>query len=115
MLVVISDFYEPPENVVRTIEPMRIHGNDVVLFHVLDPQEMRPATGDGALLDMETGEILDVSREYAETEYRTRIDAHIAGLREKARSAGMDCILLDTSKPLDAGLREYLLIRQGRM
>ena len=30
------------------------------------------------------------------------------------KRAGMDYFLLDTSKPLDAALREYLSIRQGR-
>ena len=40
--IVISDFYEDPETIVRTIEPLRFHGNEVVLFHVLDPQEIRP-------------------------------------------------------------------------
>ena len=26
----------------RAIEPLRFHGNDVVLFHILDPEEIRP-------------------------------------------------------------------------
>ena len=40
--IVISDFYEDPETIVRTIEPLRFHGNEVVLFHILDPQEIQP-------------------------------------------------------------------------
>src|SRR5881409_2145467 len=39
--IVISDFYEEPEKIVRAIEPLRFHGNDVVLFHILDPEEIR--------------------------------------------------------------------------
>ena len=50
MVLIISDFYESPENIVRTIEPLRFHGNEVVLFHVLDPQEIRPELGEPALL-----------------------------------------------------------------
>ena len=42
MVVIISDFYESPEKIIRTIEPLRFHGNEVVLFHVLDPKEIRP-------------------------------------------------------------------------
>ena len=42
IVVFISDFYESPEHIVRTIEPLRFHGNEVVLFHVLDPKEIRP-------------------------------------------------------------------------
>ncbi len=42
MVVMISDFYESPEKIVKTIEPLRFHGSEVVLFHVLDPKEIRP-------------------------------------------------------------------------
>ena len=42
VVIVISDFYEDPETVVKTIEPLRFHGSEVVLFHVLDPKEIRP-------------------------------------------------------------------------
>jgi uncharacterized protein (DUF58 family) len=38
LVVIISDFYEPPATAIRTIEPLRFHGNEVVLFHVLDPK-----------------------------------------------------------------------------
>ena len=37
LVVIISDFYEQPDMIVRTIEPLRFHGNEVVLFHILDP------------------------------------------------------------------------------
>jgi hypothetical protein len=40
--------------------------------------------------------------------------AHIAELGERTRGAGMDYFLLETDRPLDAALREYLAIRHGR-
>jgi uncharacterized protein (DUF58 family) len=115
MLVVISDFYEQPETVIKTMEPLRAHGSELILFHVLDPQEIRPSLKDPVLLvDMETQDEIEVTPDYARTEYGPRIDAHIEALRDRARRAGIDYFLLDTSKPLDSALREYLLIRQGR-
>src|ERR1700683_2236177 len=45
LVLVISDFYEAPERIIRTIEPLRFHGNEVVLFHVLDPHEIHPRIG----------------------------------------------------------------------
>jgi uncharacterized protein (DUF58 family) len=116
LIVVISDFWEPPEQIVKTIAPMRYHGNEVVLFHVLDPEEIRPKFKDPALLeDMESGATLEVSPEYAAKEYPAKIDAHLEELRSKAKGAGLDYFLIDTSRPLDAALREYLGIRGGRM
>jgi uncharacterized protein (DUF58 family) len=116
VLAVISDFYVAPERAIRTMEPLRYRGSDLVLFHVLDPQELEPALSQPALLvDMETAERLEVSPEYARTRYLERIGAHIEALRTKARGAGMDYVLLRTDRPLDEALREYLTVRQGRM
>src|SRR5579871_3111282 len=42
IVVVISDFYEDAEKVIQTVMPLRFRGNDLILFHVLDPQELRP-------------------------------------------------------------------------
>src|SRR5215831_7538430 len=116
LVVVLSDFYEQPEEIVKTVEPLRYKGNEVVLFHLLDPQEIKPKFREPVLLvDMENArEALEVSPEYARNEYRKRIDGHIEALRSKARSAGMEYFLMDTGRPLDEGLREYLSVRKGR-
>ena len=64
---------------------------------------------------METGDTLDVSPEYAASIYRDKIETHISALREKAKASGIDYLLLDTSRPLDEALREYLGLRAGRL
>jgi uncharacterized protein (DUF58 family) len=114
IVIVISDFYEDPEAIVRTIEPLRFHGNEVVLFHVLDPKEIRPELrGPAILVDLETNQRLEVIPEYTRTEYCKKVDAHIEQLRIRTHAAGMDYHLLVTDQPLDTALREYLAIRQG--
>ncbi len=115
LVVIVSDFYESPETIVRTIEPLRFHGNEVVLFHILDPQEIRPVLGEPAIfVDMETKQQMEVTPDYARKEYRGKMAAHIAELGERSRGAGLDYFLLETDRPLDAALREYLAIRHGR-
>jgi uncharacterized protein (DUF58 family) len=115
IVAVISDFYDQPENIIKTVAPLRVRGNDVILFHVLDPQEIAPEFREPVLLvDMETENHVEVSPDYARHEYRQRIDAHIQTLKSKAQGAGLDYYLMDTSRPLDEGLREYLTVRQGR-
>lgn len=116
IVLVISDFYEQPEVVIETVSPLRFRGNELILFHVLDPQEIQPNLQEPMLLvDMETKDALEVSPEYAKHDYKTKVDAHIAALRTKAQVAGIDYFLLRTDRPLDDALREYLTIRQGRM
>src|SRR2546421_7418698 len=116
IVAVLSDFYEDPEKIIQAVEPLRFKGNEVVLFHVLDPKEFDPKFSSPVLLlDMETKSAMEVTPEYARKEYRDKIQTHITTLRDKARSAGLDYFLMNTDRPLDEGLREYLTIRQGRM
>jgi len=112
--IVISDFYDKPERIVDNIAPLRFRGNEVILFHILDPQEMRPAMkGSAVLVDLETNLKLEVIPEYTRTSYLNKIDAHIEDLRSRALGAGMDYQLLVTDQPLDLALREYLTLRQA--
>jgi len=116
IVVVMSDFYADPDTIIKTVEPLRFRGNEVILFHILDPQEIEPKFREPVLLlDMEDKSSLEVTPEYARTEYRSKIDAHIEGLGSAARRAGLDYFLMNTGRPLDEGLREYLNIRQGRL
>jgi len=114
IVIVISDFYEEPQTIVRAVEPLRFHGNDVVLFHILDPQEIQPVLkGSTILVDLETDQEIEVIPEYARTTYRAKMEAHIEQLRSRTRAAGMDYQLLVTDQPLDATLREYLSLRRA--
>jgi uncharacterized protein (DUF58 family) len=115
MVLIVSDFWESPESIVRTIEPLRYYGNEVVLFHVLDPEDVRPKmNGPSILVDLETNAELEVTPDYGKKEYRAKIDAHLADLRDRTQAAGMGYHLLMTDRPLDEALREYLSLRGAR-
>ncbi|HKD07428.1 MAG TPA: DUF58 domain-containing protein [Bryobacteraceae bacterium] len=115
IVVVLSDFYEEPETIAKVIEPLRYHGNEVVLFHLLDPNEVAPKFRDPVLLqDVEDDTAMEVSPEYARNEYRAKIKHHLTQLADKAAAAGLEYVFMDTSKPLDPALRNYLAIRQRR-
>ncbi len=114
--VLISDFFDRPEAIIETVQPLRFRGNEVILFHVLDPGELEPSLSDAALLvDMETGAAIETSPDYARGDYRLKITNHIRDLKQRAQAAGLDYFLIRTDRPLDAALREYFSVRQGRM
>lgn len=116
IVIVISDFYDDPKAICRVIEPLRYHGNEVVLFHLLDPREIAPDFRDPVLLlDVENDVAMEVTPDYARTEYRQKIGQHIKALADEAARAGLEYVFMDTSKPLDVGLRNYLAIRQRRL
>ena len=114
IVLVISDFYETPETIVRTIEPLRFHGSEVILFHILDPKEVFPdLRGPSILVDLETDQKLEVIPDYVKGRYRQKMDDHLEQMRDRTRAAGMGYHLLTTEKPLDTALTEYLSLRGG--
>jgi hypothetical protein len=85
------------------------------LFHVLDPEDVRPKlSGPSILVDMETEAQLEVTPDYSKNEYREKVEAHLTDLRDRTQAAGMGYYRLITDRPLDEALREYLTLRGGR-
>jgi uncharacterized protein (DUF58 family) len=115
IVLVVSDFFAAARDVVATVAPLRQHGNDVVLLHVLDPEEVEPELESSrVLIDLETGDEMEVSPAYAAGPYREKIRRHLEELETLAQSAGLDYFRTLTSEPLDAALRRYLAVREGR-
>jgi uncharacterized protein (DUF58 family) len=115
IVLIVSDFWEQPESLVQAIEPLRYHGNEVVLFHVLDPEDVKPKlNGPAILVDLETKDEMEVTPDYTKKEYREKIEAHLTNVKNRAQGAGLGYCLLMTDRPLDAALREYLTLRGGR-
>lgn len=115
LVAVISDFYCDPDALIKSVQPLAYNGHDVILFQLLDPQELTPVFKESALLqDMESGESMEVSPIYMSSLYRERIQTHIEALKKAALGAGADHRLVDITQPLDEVLRSYLLFRQRR-
>src|SRR5918992_1466945 len=97
------------------ISPLAYRGHDIILFELLDPQEVKPGWRESVVLeDVETHRTLNVSPEYLEGEYRRRLEGHVESLRQAAANVGAHQLMVQTDEPLDRALRRYLLFRQGR-
>jgi uncharacterized protein (DUF58 family) len=116
MVIAISDFWDDPDAVIKAVSPLRARGSELVLFHVLDPEELQPKIKGSALFeDLESGHKMQVSADYAAREYKEKMAAHLEAIKSKAQGAGIEYFLCDTSKPLDQSLRRYLAVRTGRL
>ncbi len=114
LLSIISDFYTPPDALRRNLEALVHRGQDIGLFHIIDPAEMQPAyTSVTALRDLESGATVNVDPEYLGDEYQQRFIAHCEALRELARQLGVDYTQVNTAEPLDNCLHRYLFLRRG--
>jgi uncharacterized protein (DUF58 family) len=113
ILVVISDFYEEPDAVISALGPLRARGHDVIVFHVMDPYELDfPFDEASGFEDLETGEQIPVIPAKLKDDYLAMVRAHVATLEKRFTDNRIDYRLLDTSKPLDTALFQYLLSRE---
>jgi uncharacterized protein (DUF58 family) len=116
VLVLISDFYEEPDAVLDAVSPLRFRGNDLIVFHVMDPTELDFGFGDAQPFeDLESGEQMPVVPEAFRDEYRSLVTAHTDALQKSFSGVRVDYTLLDTSKPLDFALFRYLNSRSRTM
>ncbi len=113
VLVLISDLYDEPERVATAIDVLRGRGNELIVFHILDPAEREFPFDEAANFeDLESGERIPVIPEYLRDQYRTVVAEHIAALTTVFGQRGIDYQMFDTSRPLDYALFDYLANRQ---
>jgi hypothetical protein len=113
IVVLVSDLYEEPQSVADAVGYLRGRGNDVVVFHLLDPAELElPFDGAATFEDLESGERVPVITDQLRERYRTAIRGHVATVGKMLGERGVDYRMVDTSTPLDATLFDFLSRRQ---
>jgi uncharacterized protein (DUF58 family) len=114
LVAVVSDFYGDPAAWLDAVRPFAYRGCDVMLFQVLDPEELAPElAGPTQLVDVETRAELEVAPKAARAAGE-RMRRHIAALETAAAEVGADHVLLNSAEPLDGALRAYLAFRRRR-
>ena len=116
IVVLISDLLAPTEDITRGLHQLRHKGNDLVVFQIVDPQEMTFGfTGPGRLEDVETRQVISFVPDLGRDEYLRRREEHVAKLKQACGAWGIDYLQLDTGQPLDFALYEYLSTRRKSM
>lgn len=116
LVVVISDLFDDPAQVLSALKHFRYKMNDVVVFQVLDPVEMNFIDGSPiTLVDIETREEL-FSQPYAiQKAYREAMKDFIDNYKKEFRNNRIDYVLLSTETPFDKALLGYLNKRKKVM
>jgi hypothetical protein len=113
ILLLISDFYDEPDEVLEAIKPLRFLGNELIVFHVLDPREIDFAYDEASTFeDLETAEQMPVVPQSFRDQYRSMIQDHINALTTRFSEQRIDYTLVNTSEPLDRALFSYLSSRE---
>ena len=112
MVVLISDLLDDPEAVVRGLKHFQFRGADVIVFHVLDPDEIDfPFDRATRFEDLETDEEIMAVPGVVRSHYLKAIGNLIDRYKRDLGAAGIDYMLLPTSTPLEMALLSYLSTR----
>ncbi|MDA1001525.1 MAG: DUF58 domain-containing protein, partial [bacterium] len=109
---VFSDLLEDPEELGRALRLIRLKGNDVIVFHVMDAAELDfPFEGLARIEDVETDQNMTVECEVVRPPYMDILGAFLEETRERCRADGIDYVLTSTAEPLDRTLVRFLAWR----
>lgn len=115
MAVVISDLLDDPDKVLEVLKLLAANGQDVVVFHTLDPKEIAfDFREPGVFKDPESGIEVDADPAKVGAAYRHKL----ANLRETYRNGlaavKIDYVAVDTSKAFLHPLMEFFELRRRR-
>ncbi|MHB8899907.1 MAG: DUF58 domain-containing protein [Thermoguttaceae bacterium] len=112
LIVVISDLYDEPDDVMRALHHFRHRKHEVIVFNVFDKAEIEfPFTDTIAFHDLETDEKIQIDPAYVRDAYREQINAFVDGYRRSCAESNIDYVMTDTSVPYDFMLSKYIARR----
>jgi uncharacterized protein (DUF58 family) len=115
LIVLVSDLLDDPEPIIKGLRHLKFRGNDVVVFQVLDPNELTfPFRGPSRFRDLESADEITAEPSTVRTAYLRELAGLTLRYDRELRGAGVDYVQLDTSQPLDFALLAYLSTRSKR-
>ena len=109
LVVLISDLLDDPAPVIKGLRHLKFRGTDVVVFQVLDPNELTfPFRGASRFKDLESADEVTADPESVRTAYLRELASLTLRYDRELRGSGIDYVQLDSSQPLDFALLAYL-------
>jgi uncharacterized protein (DUF58 family) len=115
LMVFITDLLAPIEALEQNLGSLVASGHDVLLFHVMDPAELKFEFVQASLfLDVETERDLYIDPGMARKEYLRKLEVHTAAARQCCEHLGITYHSLNTDRPLELALFDFLRSRMQR-
>ncbi len=110
LVVLVSDLLDEPEKILKGLRLFRFKGNDVIVFHLLDPAELNlPFDGNILFEDLEELNLKVVADPRAiRKTYQEVVEEFTRRIRQECHDSVIDYQLISTSTPLDQALASYL-------
>ncbi|MFC1671703.1 DUF58 domain-containing protein [Planctomycetota bacterium] len=112
LIVVISDFFDDTDNILKALQHFRHRKHEVIVFHLLDPQELEfPFERMTLFDDLEGPRRLVVDPKTVRTEYMNQLDGYMKRVMKGCRDQKVDYVRVHTEVPFDEVLVRYLSLR----
>ena len=109
LVVLCSDLMDRPADVLLGLQHFRHRHHEVVVFHILDPDEVDfPYADTSTFVDAESGERITTEPWEIARRYRQRLADWSDHYRRACRENRIDYVRLDTRTPFDQALLAYL-------
>jgi uncharacterized protein (DUF58 family) len=112
IVVIISDFLDDEEGFTRELRRLRFGGHEVIVFQVLDPDELEfPFTGRIQFIGLEGAPTLETDPADIRKAYLKEVEAMLLRIRRTCESAGSHYVFANTGHALAETLSGYLVFR----
>ena len=113
LVILISDLFDNPENILTGLKHFRHNKQEVIVFHILDRQEMEFNFNNRTRFkDMESGEEITTEPWHIRKAYAKSIKNIQDDYQKKCREHLVDYVPLFTDQSLDTALTEYIRKRK---
>ena len=114
LIILISDLFDDPQNTFNGLKHFRYNGHEVVVFHILDPEEMELNFKDRTrFIDKETGQKITTDPWHIKTAYKDEMNKFCDFYKFNCRKNKMDYIQISTSQNMDEVVANYLIKRNS--
>ena len=112
LIILISDLFDDPQKTFNGLKHFRYNGHEVVVFHILDPEEMDLNFKERIrFVDKETGEKITTDPWHIKQAYKTEMQKFCDFYKTSCRKNRMDYIQVFTNQRLDEVVANYLIKR----
>jgi uncharacterized protein (DUF58 family) len=112
IVCLISDCLEDLEPILAALRHLRFRGHEVVLFHILHPDEVKfPLDGNIRFIGLEGFEELMTRPHLLRPAYLRIVKQYLEDIQRGCDRSGVDYVQMMTNRPLDVALAEYLVKR----
>ncbi|MGB6041900.1 MAG: DUF58 domain-containing protein [Pirellulales bacterium] len=113
IVVLVSDLFVDPAILGDALQQFHLRGHEVIVMHVMHSDELTfPFTQNILFRGLEIDRQLLTDPRALRKTYLAAVGRFLDQVRTSCASLGVDYVLLDTGKPLDAALASYLAFRR---